>query len=385
MTVTDALHQQLQTVMRPVAQANGLPNHFYIAPEGLALERDRLFFAGWACIGLTKDVPQKGDVLPCELLGAPLLLVRDHDNTIRVYQNVCRHRGMILVSQPTNFAGVIRCPYHSWCYSLDGKLRATPHVGGPGINKHASVTPETTGLIDVRCGVFMDMVFINLDGKAPDFDTFSKPYQKLWADFCDQPLFHGGADSSFTLPVNCNWKLAVENYLESYHLPWVHPGLNAYSRLEDHYHIESPDQYSGQGTVVYNPKLSETQSFPNFAGLPKKWDKSAEYIGMFPNVLLGVHRDHFYAIRLEPLDYGITLEHVDLYYASEEAASSDGYKNLRQSNAALWKSIFLEDIGVVEGMQKGRHAPGFDGGRFSAVMDSPTHLFHTWVAKRLVE
>ena len=107
--------------------------------------------------------------MPIDYLGAPLLLLRDKAGEIRVFENVCRHRGMILVEEKRRFGGVIRCPYHSWCYSLDGKLRATPHVGGPGVNAHESVNPETTGLTEVRSAVFMDVVFVNLNGQAPEF------------------------------------------------------------------------------------------------------------------------------------------------------------------------------------------------------------------------
>ncbi|MEO0912457.1 MAG: aromatic ring-hydroxylating dioxygenase subunit alpha [Pseudomonadota bacterium] len=375
------LTQALKAVTQPVASARGLPNALYTSAEGFALERERIFQHGWACIGFGADVPNKGDAKPIDLLGIPLLLLRDQTGELRVFENVCRHRGMILVAEPKNFGGVIRCPYHSWCYSQDGKLRATPHVGGPGINVHESIDPERTGLTPVPMGLYMDMVFVNISGTAEPFADFIAPLRARWADF-DKPLFHG-AGSSFQLDVACNWKLAVENYCESYHLPWIHPGLNSYSRLEDHYHIEAPRQFSGQGTLVYNPRLSETQAFPDFEGLPAKWDKAAEYIAIYPNILYGVHRDHTFAIRLDPKAPDHTIENVEIYYTSEEAAQSPEFAALRKANAALWKEVFIEDIFVVEGMQKGRGAPNFDGGRFSAVMDSPTHCFHDWVASRL--
>lgn len=153
----------------------------------------------------------------------------------------------------------------------------------------------------------------------------------MWANFAGKPVYHGGADSSFTLRLNCNWKLAVEDYCESYHLPWVHPGLNAYSRLEDHYHIEHSGAFSGQGTCVYGPKLSEVQSFPNFDGLPAKWDTSAEYVTLFPNVMMGIHRHHFFVIRLEPVSREQTIEHVEIYYTSPEATEPE-FADLRALN-----------------------------------------------------
>ncbi len=377
-----ALAHDLDAVRRPVEAARGLPSALYTDPDALMLERARIFHAGWTCIGFGKDVPAPGDARPVDLLGAPLLLLRDHAGAVQVFENVCRHRGMILVEEARNFGGVIRCPYHSWCYSLDGALRATPHVGGPGINRTEALDPAKTGLTPVRSAVWMDMIFVNISGGAPDFADWIAPLAARWADFADRPL-HAGQGSSFTLEVGCNWKLAVENYCESYHLPWVHPGLNAYSRLEDHYHIEAPGAFSGQGTEVYAPRLHDTLAFPDFEGLPARWDRAAEYVSLYPNVMLGVHRDHVFAIRLDPVAVDRTVEHVEIWYTTEAAATGAELAELRALNAAQWKGVFVEDIGVVEGMQRGRHAPHFDGGRFSPVMDSPTHLFHAWVAERL--
>ncbi|MEO1199416.1 MAG: aromatic ring-hydroxylating dioxygenase subunit alpha [Pseudomonadota bacterium] len=377
------LKDALSAVRRPVAEAHGLPNDLYADAEAFAFETQRIFHGGWACIGVGADVPEPGDVMPIDLLGAPLLLVRDRAGDLKLYQNVCRHRGMILVQEKRNVSGVIRCPYHSWCYSLDGRLRATPHVGGPGISHHEAVDPEQTGLIPVRMGVFLDCIFADLSGQAEPFDDYIQPIAERWSDFADRALHHGGKSSRFTLDVNCNWKLAVENYCESYHLPWVHPGLNSYSRLEDHYNIEQPGAFSGQGTLVYNPALSAEKAFPDFPDLPPKWDRAAEYLALYPNVLFGVHRDHAYSIRLEPLAHDRTREHIEIYYTDPDVARSEDWQDLRAKNAALWKEVFIEDIGVVEGMQRGRGAPGFDGGVFSPVMDSPTHCFHDWVASRL--
>ncbi|MEM8626386.1 MAG: aromatic ring-hydroxylating dioxygenase subunit alpha [Pseudomonadota bacterium] len=389
LTVT-RLQEQLRPVRRAVESAAGLPNVLYNDPAGFELEKQQIFHRTWACIGVANDVPEPGDAKPIDFLGMPLLLVRDHDGALRLFQNVCRHRGMILIDAPRKLKGVIRCPYHSWCYNLNGSLRATPHVGGPGINEHCDVPADQLGLLEVRMGVFLDAVFADVSGHAAPFEEFIAPLKARWSEFADQPLYHGGQESRFTLDIASNWKLAVENYCESYHLPWVHPGLNSYSRLEDHYNIFAPDDaahapgdFSGQGTLVYAPQFEGEAPMPNFGGLSDVWDRSAEYIALFPNVLFGVHRDHVYSIRLEPVSHGRTREHIEIYYTTPEAATSDERASTRRKNAALWKDIFIEDIGVVEGMQQGRGALGFDGGKFSPVMDAPTHRFHAWVAAQL--
>lgn len=371
-------HDPLASVRRPIAEANGLPNAHYTDPSVFDAERTALLSNGWAGLGVAADVPEPGDAVPVDFAGMPLLLLRDRAGVVRVFHNICRHRGMILVDAPRRIEGAIRCPYHSWCYGTDGRLVSTPHVGGPGQNVADGIDKATLGLVEVPSHVWMGVVWINISADAPPFEEAHADLIARWSEF-DLPLYHGGVDSRFTLAVDCNWKLAVENYCESYHLPWVHPDLNTYSRLEDHYHIEAQGRYSGQGTRVYRQlRGTDGAVFPDFGNLSAAWDTAAEYISVYPNVLLGVHRDHAFAIVLLPQGPGRTQEHVHLFYAVPDTPPA-----LRVANTVQWKKVFEEDIFVVEGMQRGRHAPAFDGGRFSPAMDGPTHLFHDWVASRM--
>src|SRR6056297_2582992 len=372
-TVTD-----LSNVRNSVEKANGLPNAHYIDEGVFQEEKQALLFSQWAGLAVAADVPEAGDAVPMEFLGMPLLLLRDKEGQVRVFENICRHRGMILVEEPRRIEGAIRCPYHSWCYSTKGNLVSTPHVGGPGHNTHDAIERDDLGLIEVRSHNWRDVVWINLSGDAPAFEEAMADIMQRWGEF-ELPLYHGGHDSRFDLEVRTNWKLAVENYCESYHLPWVHPGLNSYSKLEDHYHIEKLGEYSGQGTLVYRQLTNENgEKFPDCEDVGAKWNEQAEYIAVYPNVLLGVHRDHAFAIILEPKGPEKTVEHIHLYYAVPQ--SDEG---LRMRNTQLWKTVFEEDIFVVEGMQRGRHAANFDGGRFSPAMDGPTHNFHDWVASKV--
>ena len=112
--------------------------------------------------------------------------------------------------------------------------------------------------------------------------------------------------------------------------------------------------------------------------------KKAEYVSLFPNVMLGIHKDHYFSFWLEPIRNNYTLEHLEVYYVGDKAAYSDEYKSLRKQNYELWHKVLSEDIKAVEGMQEGRNSPAYNGGNFSPVMDNPTHLFHQWVAKNLV-
>lgn len=375
---------RLGAVLTTLNAARGLPNEHYTDPGIFAEEKRSVLFANWSGIGFGKDIPEAGDAKPIDFLGMPLLVVRDRDGSIRVFQNTCRHRGMILISEPTKVRGVIRCPYHSWCYGLNGALRTTPNVGGPGQNSHPDLDTSDLGLIQIPSYVWRDVIFVNIDGDAPLFEDVHAELMERWREF-EQQLHHGGTDSSLKLDVGANWKLAVENYCESYHLPLVHPGLNSYSRLEDHYNIDGYEHCSGQGTRVYRQLRDDNgTALPDFAGLSEQWDEGGEYVAVYPNVLFGLQRDHVFAIVLEPVNCERTIEHLEIYYAVEPAEMPE-LDHLRSRNAELWKTVFEEDIFVVEGMQKGRHGAFFDGGCFSPAMDGPTYNFHRWAALQVEE
>ena len=165
---------------------------------------------------------------------------------------------------------------------------------------------------------------------------YIKPLEDRWSEFWtkeDQKLIHHADDYGyFLLEAKCNWKFAIENYCESYHLPWVHPGLNAYSKIDDHYHIQGlPNRFAGQGTVVYNPKFEGNDKLPTFPGWSKEKELCAEYVALFPNVMLGIHRDHYYAYWLEPVNHAYTKEHMEIYYVGKNVAKSKEYKSLRKT------------------------------------------------------
>ena len=370
----------LDSVLTSIHKAKGLPNDHYISDSVFEEEKIAILFNNWSAIGFGKDIPEAGDAQPINFVDMPILMVRDKNGEINVFQNTCRHRGMILVEEPTNITGMIRCPYHSWSYSLNGELCATPMVGGTGIHTHEAINHDELGLFKIRSAVWQDIVFVNISNNAQEFRDYASKTIERWSEF-EKPLHHGGDNSSFTLELNTNWKLAVENYCESYHLPWIHPELNTTSSIKDHYHIEEPGQCSGQGSHVYNQMKSESGDiFPDFESLSKKWDTTSEYIALYPNVLLGVHRDHFFSIIIQPISSEKSIEHVSIYYAKKPDEIPQ-LKNLIDTNAHFWKEVFLEDVGVVEGMQRGRKGLMFDGGKFSPVMDSATHCFHQWVAQ----
>ena len=381
--------EKLDVVSKPIAESHGLPNECYISEEYTKIERKKLFEDKWVVVGVASSLPKIGDAKPFTLLNLPVIILRDKKNKIRVFHNVCSHRGYKIMQKPCKIKNVIRCPYHSWSYDTDGKLVATPHIGG--MNKHDTdkFDKSISGLKEIRSYVWLDLIMINISNNEIAFEEYIKPLSDRWSEFWpvkDRKLISHSSDFGyFNLKAKCNWKFAIENYCESYHLPWVHPGLNSYSKIEDHYHIQGlPNRFAGQGTVVYNPRLKGKEKFPCFPNWPKDKERIAEYVALFPNVMLGIHKDHYYAYWLEPVDHKYTIEHMEIYYVGEKAANSKKFKSLRKQNCKLWKSVQSEDVNIIEGMQEGRNSPSYNGGNFSPVMDNPTHHFHKWVATNVV-
>ena len=119
---------KIRVVGNPIEKAHGLPNECYSSPECLKIERDRIFKEKWTVIGVGSSVPNVGDAQPYDLLDIPLIILRDKERKIKVFHNVCSHRGFKLLDEPCSLKNVLRCPYHSWSYDFDGKLVATQNV-----------------------------------------------------------------------------------------------------------------------------------------------------------------------------------------------------------------------------------------------------------------
>jgi len=372
----------LDKVLQPIAKATGLPNDCYTTNNSFIADRDTVMSHSWVCVGFGSDVPDNWAV-PVNFMGYPILLTRNAEGKLGVFHNVCSHRGMQLVPEAAQLStGLIRCQYHCWTYDFDGQLRGTPMIGGPDANTHKDFDPAVNGLRPIEAVEWMDNIFVNLSGEHISFDEFLRPLMQRWEKWVTPEAlkeFKPGKDCKMELQVSSNWKLAVENFLESYHLPWVHPGLNSYSPIAKHYDIEPGDNYSGQGSSSYTTPAGETTTLSSWPDSEKHF---AEYPVLYPNTLLGLQSDHFFTMTILPLNETTSLERVQLLFPAD-VAEADIYQEHRKSVLASWREVFSEDIFAVEGMQKGRQSPAYQGGAFSPVMDGHTLHFHQWVARRL--
>ncbi|MGF1513692.1 MAG: aromatic ring-hydroxylating dioxygenase subunit alpha [Elainellaceae cyanobacterium] len=367
----------------------GLPAEAYSSDRYFEQERQTVFSRSWVCVGLASDVPNPGDVYPTEVAGIPIVLVRDRgrltpegespSSTLRAFHNVCRHRGLQLVSQSCGTQGNLRCPYHSWTYKLDGTLKNTPHFGGYHRGAYDGFDRASKGLITIRCEQWLDLVFVNLSGDAPPLAEYLKPMTDRWTGY-DLSLLRR-EPREVALECRANWKLAVENFSESYHLSWVHPALNGCSRMEDHFGFDLGDTHVGQGSLLYHSGAIEGRSLPQFPNLKAMGKQTvAEYITVFPNLMLGVHPDYFLVFLANPLGVDRTAERMVFYFVGDAAMRPEN-EALRHLPIDLWQVTNDEDIEMIERMQVGRRSPGFDGGCFSPVLEQTVYRFQQKVAQ----
>ncbi|MEO5700547.1 MAG: aromatic ring-hydroxylating dioxygenase subunit alpha [Casimicrobiaceae bacterium] len=365
---------------RPTASAVGLPRQLYTDPGYFEIERDHVLAATWVCVGIANDVPHPGAVVPYDFGGMPLLLVRDHQGEIRAFHNVCSHRGVQLVAEPCTVRRAIACPYHAWTYALDGRLLRRPRFGGPDSSAAGDVfDPVALGLKPVRCERWHELVFVNLDGRAPPLADYVAPLAQRWTDRDFSLLRHGG---SLHFTIAANWKLVIENFCERYHLPSVHPALNQYSSIDHSFQIIGEGLFSGVGSTSYAPPAVGDTTLPGFPGVPEERRNLAEYIALFPNVMLGCLYDHVYAFILQPVAADRTLERFEFFYVGDEAMDTQ-HAAARLDCVERRQRINGEDIGIVERLHAGRRSPAMNGGVFSAAFEDTTHNFQKTLLARL--
>ena len=159
LVLSDILHvEKIKVVNQPIEKAHGLPNECYTSSDYLKIERERIFMDKWTVIGVGSSVPNVGDVKPYSLLGIPLIILRDNEKKIRVFHNVCSHRGFKLLDKPCTLKNVLRCPYHSWSYDFGGKLIATPHIGGLNVHETEKFDKASSNLKEVKTKLLMDII-----------------------------------------------------------------------------------------------------------------------------------------------------------------------------------------------------------------------------------
>ena len=351
----------------PGPVARGLPSTAYTSEAFFALERERLFPGSWVFVGFAHELPRAGDVAPVTVAGKPVLLVRDARGQLRAFHNVCRHRCLKLVDKPRNVGSAIRCPYHSWTYGLDGALRLTPYFGGrdpraapPGFDR------AEHGLAPVRAAAWHDWIFVNLDGTAPPFDEFTAPLERQ-LDGVDLAGLHHLVTIDLG-EVAANWKLLVENFIEPYHVQFVHSSTTE-QPLSEHYTVNESGCLGSAIDVAGEAAREDTLSV------------SARYLTLFPNFVFGRYFPDQIGVHLNvPLAPDRTGQRRAIYCIGPERVSAERTEQL----ARLWRDVHREDHAICERLQQGRASDiAIGGGVLSPVWESSVRSFQDLVVNRL--
>ncbi len=371
----------------PGPVARGLPGAAYTSEAFFALENERIFSASWVFAGFAHELAHAGDVMPVTVAGRPVLLVRDAEHRIRAFHNACRHRCLKLVDTPGNTGRTIRCPYHAWTYGLDGALHVTPYFGGPEPRAVPAGFDRTEhGLVPIRSGTWHDWIFINLHGAAPPLEDFIAPLRRR-LEGVDLTRMHHLATIDFG-EVGANWKLLLENFIEPYHVQFVH-STTTEQPLADHYTIIEPggNPSGGIGLAGKAPGAGEPGCLGcavDLSGDAKRQDTlsaDSRFLTLFPNFVFGLYLPDQIGVHLDlPLAPGRTLQRRAIYGLGPEPASTERAEQL----ARLWRDVHHEDHAICERLQQGRaSAVAAGGGVLSPVWEDSVRSFQELVVRRL--
>ena len=344
--------------------AHGLPAAAYTDGDFWEVERRTVFTRNWVCIGFAHEVAKRGEVMPVDFAGHPLVIVRNQDAGIGVFHNICRHRCMRLVDKPGVVGSLIVCPYHAWAYDLEGNLKAAPHFGGADRNAAGGMDLARTGLHRVRSHVWKDWVFVNLDGNAPPFEEYSATMlDRLSGIDWDQ------VDNIATLDfgeVACNWKFIMENFIEPYHVQFVHQSTTD-QPLGDHY------------TIIDGNCVGSAIDLDEEKGTAGRLAVSSRYLALYPNFILGRYFPDQLGVYLNiPTGPGTMAQKRALYTTEGQRLSKKEVEGLKK----LWWDVHKEDHEMTERLQRGREsAMSEDGGLLSPVWEDSVRAFQEMVAR----
>ena len=335
--------------MRPVdatkelERASALPARFYFGEDMLAMEQRAVFARSWQLVAQHAQLAGPGDHVVENIGEVPVLVVRGQDGVLRAFPNVCRHRAGPLALCNGKGARALHCKYHGWTYTLEGQLRSAPEMQAA-----QDFRVEDIRLPPLRVHEWQGLVFVALDDSVPDFDDVYGGIIERIAPIDLSAMRYLRRDS---YDIDCNWKVYIDNFLEGYHLPHVHPGL---SKVLDYrvYDTELFPWYSLQNSPLRDSggAYGEGEAF---------------YYHVYPNVMLNIMPGRLQTNRILPLGPGRCRVEFDYYYAQDEQAMAR-----IAADQSFSDEVQAEDITICEAVQKGLASGFYDAGRLCPKRES---------------
>ena len=378
----------------PVDYASTLIPDAYTSDAFHALEQDRVFGSCWVPVCVTDELEGPGAFVVAEVAGRSILVCRNREGELRAHHNVCRHRGSRLVAEPRGrVKRFFQCPYHAWAYDLDGACLGTPlftpEAGIPDDQRGIFDMSEVRefdradhGLHPVRAAEWGCLVFVCLDPAAP---VLEDELGDLPARLAGYRLSEHRLVRSVEYAIEANWKLVAENFMEYYHLPWVHPGLVKVSPMSAHHRWQGSGMYMGFCTspIAANSEDGGWDGLPAMAGLDADDSQSARFAWLFPSVAINALPNHTFLLLARPVSARATSEVAYLLVPSDSrdlAGADDAIEEL----LAFWDGVNREDIAIVERVQEGLADHAYTGGRMCYRFEEPVHRVQNMVIDRML-
>ena len=347
----------------------GLPAKSYTDDNFWKKECSTVLSDGWLFVGFVHEFKKPGDVIPLFIADKPILLVKDNNSKINAFHNVCSHRCLKLVDEKKNVGKIIRCPYHSWSYDLEGKLKAAPHVGGTDQHQPKGFNFSDHGLKKIKIHIWYDWIFINFNGKAKKFIDYAKPLIKKFNDI-DFTKLRYGATLDFG-KINTNWKFLIENFIEPYHVQFVHKSTTN-QPLKDHYTVVDGICY-GSGVDVKEEDIKNSKAL----------SVTSRYLSLFPNFIIGTYFPNQVGVYLNvPIAPGVTSQKRIIYTTDGKEMGKEEVDMVKN----IWWNVHKEDHEMCERLQEGRSSPASEeGGLLSPVWEKGVRAFQKLIIEATIK
>lgn len=364
--------QAIECIARPISRAQSAPAAFYSDPAVFALERDALFHRGWLFAGRADQVQKPGAYRAVDTAAGPVLLIRDRAGTLRAFANMCRHRASLL-AEGSGACRRIVCPYHGWSYHLDGRL-----AGAPDMADADAFSAADNGLIPFHLEDWGGFLFVNATTSPPSLTEMLGDCPSRMASHRPESLRHVW---SITLDCACNWKLILENAMETYHTGLVHRdsvGAQVSRDIEtqgDWLCFQVLDDRSIATLADTAPAL------PPIEGLDDEAKRGTYFTILPPTCQLVFAQDCAWWLNTVPLAADRTLLEIG-GCVPRESLDAPGQASLVAPYLERWETVGREDIGILEKQQRALSSPLHRPGRLSP-RESQVRAFDEWVLRRL--
>lgn len=344
-------------VTRPPMQAEPLPGWCYTDPDFHRREIERVFSRSWVCLGREDALPKPGDYRAIDFCGTKLILVRGQDGTLRALNNVCRHRGTVLLKGAGNVSGIL-CPFHAWGYALDGSLR-----GAPSMEKTEGFDKRDYRLLAFELALWQGFVFVRLEPGGPGLEASIGELDGMVRPYGFATMRTAGTRR---FSVDCNWKLFVEVFMEDYHLKAVHKSSIAGTYTQ--HPPEVADRVNGEFATIWDAHdgtsallTSERHlALPPIEGLAAS-QSGTRYALVYPSFVMACTVDCMWYFEVYPDGPSRTDVTMGMCFPETSVARPD-FAEKFAAYAERWKIAMDEDIVVLEaqqaGMETGRYLPG---------------------------